>query len=634
MNYMKMNMLKYLVLFCGLLFSFSCTNKQQSHAENLQQQYADGLKIIYDKDNASSPEAQLHYFQTTMVQEANSEDKMMMAKLMQGFTYIKLGHEDSAISILQPLSDQAKLINQPAFSTEVLKNLALAYLRLGERTNCIMGHSEGSCIFPIKDSGVYRETAPTEKGIKLYEDLLKMNAEDVESRWLLNIAYMTIGEYPGKVPSSYLIPGLDTDTSSYKVKPFQDIAGNLKLNATRNMAGGTIVDDFNNDGLLDIINSAWGLEESMHYYKNNGDNTFTDVSKLSGLDKIKGGLNIIQADYNNDGYTDILVLRGAWGGEFGKQPNTLLKNMGNGTFKDVTIESGILSFHPTQTATWADFNNDGWLDLFIGNETSSPDHPHASELYLSNKDGTFTNVANEAKCAGLGYVKGVTSGDYNNDGYPDIFISGLDDLKFLLKNKGLKSRVPQFENATHEAGFDKDTTNTFPTWFWDYDNDGWQDIFVCGYLFNGSLAKIAGAEALHKPLDNVSKMYLYKNNHDGTFSNVSKDVGLDHTVMAMGSNFGDVDNDGWLDMYLGTGNPDYRSLVPNKMFKNIDGKKFADVTGSARVGNLQKGHAVAFADIDNDGDEDIFTETGGAYVGDGYFNSFYLNPGRTQIING
>jgi hypothetical protein len=98
----------------------------------------------------------------------------------------------------------------------------------------------------------------------------------------------------------------------------------------------------------------------------------------------------------------------------------------------------------------------------------------------------------------------------------------------------------------------------------------------------------------------------------------------------MGANFGDIDNDGWLDMYLGTGNPDFRSLVPNRMFKNIGGKKFADVTSSARVGNLQKGHGVAFADLDNDGDQDIFIETGGAFKGDVYYNSLYVNPGQNN----
>jgi len=127
-----------------------------------------------------------------------------------------------------------------------------------------------------------------------------------------------------------------------------------------------------------------------------------------------------------------------------------------------------------------------------------------------------------------------------------------------------------------------------------------------------------------------SKMYLYLNNHNCTFTDVSKVSGLSKTVFAMGSNFGDIDNDGFLDMYLGTGNPDYKSLTPNKLFRNMGTGTFADVTVSGRVGNLQKGHGVALNDLDNDGDTDIFIEVGGAFVGDAFNNSLYLNPGQNN----
>jgi len=126
----------------------------------------------------------------------------------------------------------------------------------------------------------------------------------------------------------------------------------------------------------------------------------------------------------------------------------------------------------------------------------------------------------------------------------------------------------------------------------------------------------------------AGKPYLYHNNGDGTFTNVTAKMNLNKTAFAMGANFGDIDNDGWLDMYLGTGNPNYMSLVPNKMFKNLGGQKFADVTVSSRTGNLQKGHGVAFADLDNDGDQDIYAEMGGAFRGDAYPNAFYMNPGQ------
>src|SRR5690606_22158464 len=183
-----------------------------------------------------------------------------------------------------------------------------------------------------------------------------------------------------------------------------------------------------------------------------------------------------------------------------------------------------------------------------------------------------------AQCAIIGFVKGVTSGDYNNDGWQDIFISTSNGKRILLKNEGIINGEVRFKNVTQEAGLDQQYGDTFPTWFWDYNNDGWLDIFTCDYTYEKPLAHYAAAEKLNVPAGNPGKMLLYKNNQDGTFTDVSSDVGLSAFVFAMGSNFGDFDNDGYLDMYLGTGNPQYQSLIPNKMFKNIGGKKFADVT--------------------------------------------------------
>jgi hypothetical protein len=590
--------------------------------------YKEGLINHYDKNNQFTPKAELDFYDSVL-NSVPSQNVMLGALLFKSTTFLKVGQEKDAVTVLESLlQTDVGEVNNEMFHHKVKEDLALAYLRMGERNNCINNHSSASCIFPITGTGVYVDPYASQKSIELYQGLLQYDSSDLTSRWLLNIAYMTVGEYPSKVPSQWLIPGLDTDTSSYKLKPFQEMAGDLQINGSRNMAGGSIVDDFDNDGYLDIITSCWGLDDAMHFYKNNADGTFTDVTKRAGLSEIKGGLNMIQADYNNDGFTDILLLRGAWFGERGLQPNTLLKNNGDGTFTDVTIESGLLSFHPTQAATWADFNNDGWLDLFIGNETQSLKHPHFAQLYINNQDGTFTDVAQQSFGTITNFTKGAVAGDYNNDGWPDIFVSNFDGRRILLKNNGVKSKIPQFTDVTHEAGLDQDKAPTFPTWFWDYDNDGWPDIFLCGFDNSHPLAVTAASEALGRPMEGHSTMYLYRNNHDGTFTNVAKTMGLDRAVFAMGSNFGDVDNDGWLDMYLGTGNPDFKSLIPNKMFKNVSGQRFADVTSSARVGNLQKGHGVSIADINNDGNQDIFVKMGGAYPGDGYFNSFYVNPGQ------
>ncbi|MDO3626693.1 CRTAC1 family protein [Mucilaginibacter sp. BT774] len=543
---------------------------------------------------------------------------------------LKEGQEQKAVDIYE------NLINRMDFSAvnDMLPDMGIAYMRLGERSNCMLNHTGSSCIFPIKDEGVHRIKTGSTKAIQVYESILKSDPDDLSSRWLLNVAFMTLGTYPKAVPKEFLIPNLDADTG-YKVKPFTDMAADLGLDVF-GRAGGVIVDDFNNDGYLDIVTSGWDISDPMHYFQNNKDGTFTNVTEQSGLKGITGGLNIQQVDYNNDGNLDIFVLRGAWNTQgFGNQPPSLLRNNGDGTFTDVTIPSGLLYFHPTQAATWADFNNDGYLDVFIGTEDSGGGDAggtHTCMLYINNGDGTFTNVTDNAHCNLTAFVKGVTSADYNNDGWPDIFISTLNGYKYLLKNKCKSGKAVEFEDVSIAAGLDKNREPTFTTWFFDYDNDGWPDIMVGGYngKANVPLGYYAAAEGLGRPIPKMGNPFLFHNNHDGTFTEVTNEVGLNKVVFNMGANFGDIDNDGYPDMYFGTGNPDFRSLVPNKLFKNIDGKRFADVTTSSRMGNLQKGHGVAFADFRNVGIQDVFIEMGGAYKGDSYNSSLYVNPGQSN----
>lgn len=619
--------LKYCTYACmclALYFCQSCGLSSNSN-DKMVKYLADTYDKFYVKENTFCPEAEFLFFNSLSAKHPDANMRMR-ASFFKANGFLKLGQEQEATLAFEKILQVANAEHK--HYSDVLKGYAIAYLRMGERQNCISNHSSESCIMPIKDAGVHQNKTGSSKAIEIYQQLLKEDNKDYESRWLLNIAYMTLGEYPSKVPPQWLIPNLDKDNSEYAIKPFTDIAPNLGLNK-RNMAGGVIVDDFNNDGYLDIITSDWGLKGAMHYFRNDTKGSFTDCSVISDLGRFKGGLNMVQADYNNDGFLDILVLRGAWMGKFGKQANSLLRNNGDNTFTDVTVESGLFSEHPTQAAVWRDFNNDGWLDLFIGNENDGVDEYNPCELFISKKDGTFIEMASTAKCQVLDFVKGVSAADYDNDGLQDIVLSGLQGRRTLLRNTGLQNGIPQFENVTERAGLADVRVSTFPTWFWDYDNDGWQDIFVCGYEFDRSIAYSAATEALGIP-NEAGKMYLYHNNHDGTFKNVSEEAGLDKSVFTMGANFGDIDNDGYLDMYLGTGNPDYKSLVPNRLFRNMGNGKFADVTVSGRVGNLQKGHGVAITDLDNDGDNDIFIEVGGAYIGDAYNNSLYLNPGQND----
>jgi hypothetical protein len=231
-------------------------------------------------------------------------------------------------------------------------------------------------------------------------------------------------------------------------------------------------------------------------------------------------------------------------------------------------------------------------------------------------------------------VKGAAWGDYDNDGKLDLYVSYADRPNRLFRNLGPdRSGTWQFRDATATAGV-AGPTFSFATWFFDYNNDGWLDLFVAdltAYQFSSprNAAKAVVEDYLGLPVQRDIKS-LFRNNRDGTFTDVTAQAGLKKVYYAMGSNFGDFDNDGYQDFYLGTGNPDYRTIVPNRMLRNHDGKSFQDVTTSAGVGHLQKGHGVAVGDIDNDGDQDIYIVIGGAFPGDTAHNSLFLNPGNSD----
>jgi hypothetical protein len=125
-------------------------------------------------------------------------------------------------------------------------------------------------------------------------------------------------------------------------------------------------------------------------------------------------------------------------------------------------------------------------------------------------------------------------------------------------------------------------------------------------------------------------MKLYRNTGNGKFADVTQEMGLDRSVAAMGGNFGDLDNDGFLDFYLGTGAPTYTALMPNLLYRNQSGRSFVEISSSSGTGHLQKGHGVSFADLDNDGDEDIFENLGGAVPGDKYNSVLFANPGQAN----
>jgi hypothetical protein len=582
----------------------------------------------------NKPRERIPYYEALLTKNLSLRDQMIV-RMELGNEQTRAGRPNQAVDTLEALVKlmDANLDKVPKqIQAQIHQELALAYLRMGEQENCVGMHNPLSCILPLHGGAVHQKRAGAEGAVHEYTKVLELNPDSYLARWLLNIGYMQLGRYPEDVPKQWLAPP-ERFESEYNIGNFPDVAGIAGIHAME-LSGGTIVEDFDGDGLLDVMISSSGPLDPMHFFHNNGDGTFTDRTKEAGLADELGGLNMVLTDYNNDGHPDVLVLRGAWWGKFGEYPLSLLRNNGNGTFDDVTEEAGLMTAHPGQAAAWADYDGDGWLDLFVGHE-SKPDDVHPSQLFHNNHDGTFTLVkapgaAPDKLGVNLGFVKGVAWGDYNNDGRPDLYVSAMFGRSFLFRNDGPRDREhPKagdwtFTDVTEQAGLGG-KRYTFPTWFFDYDNDGWLDIFAGGY--STTSMEDVGLFEFNKP-NKASVSHLFHNNHDGTFKDVPHAAGLDRSITNMAGNFGDLDNDGWLDVYLGVGDSSFECLLAKPMFRNDRGAHFQDVTTSGGFGNLQKGHGIAFADIENNGNEDVFEELGGAFQGDRFMPVLYKNPGH------
>ncbi len=482
-------------------------------------------------------------------------------------------------------------------------------LRRGEVENCVECACQGSCIFPLRPTAFHGEREGSSEAIKYFSEYLEHQPKDMGVRWLLNVAYMTLGQYPEGVPAAYRIP-LDPFRSEFDIGRFVDRAPALGLNRLHR-AGGAIMDDFDNDGLLDLVETSMDPAEPMAFYRNRGDGTFENRAKEAGLESQLGGLQCMQTDYNNDGWLDVFVCRGAW---TAPQRPSLLRNNKDGTFTDATREAGLLQPIDSQVAVWADYDNDGFLDLFLGGETVP------SRLYHNKGDGTFEEVAARAGVTNPGNgCKGANWGDFDGDGYPDLFVCKNNGPPHLYRNNGDGT----FTDYAIRTGITEPRCG-FSCWFWDYDNDGWLDLFATS--FESQLSEIIKNQ-LGMPHDGLT-CYLYRNRGGKSFVDVSKQVGLNLVLAPMGSNFADFDGDGFLDFYLGTGSPNYSMLVPNRMFKNVEGRRFADITVSSGTGHLQKGHGVACGDWDRNGSIDLFVQMGGAVPGDRSRSLFFQNPSK------
>ncbi|MCC6535908.1 MAG: VCBS repeat-containing protein [Bryobacterales bacterium] len=475
---------------------------------------------------------------------------------------------------------------------EILRELGASYFRLGH----------------------YAEAART------YYQALETKNNRVD-QWLLAACLKEWKEAGIQVPPALAFPAAAPviSTAAREGIRFEDMAPELGLN--RRDGNGTIAfGDYDGDGRLDVFLAGSG--EFLAVYRNEGAR-FRDVTAEVGLARQPSGYSLNLVDYDNDARLDLYLTLNGWSGPM---PNRLFRNTG-GKFVDVTAASGAGDAGSGFVSAWADFDADGLLDFAVANgvlkDGSTP------RVYRNLGHGKFADVtvaAGIVEPPTYGAI-GLAVGDYDRDGDPDLFINGLGDApNRLYRNEG----GLRFRDVTRTAGLAAQPAhNGFVAFFVDADNDTWPDLLVT------SLAPWAAVlDGLIQPSapPHADSTRLFRNRRDGTFEDVTLAAGLAAPMGVMGSGVADLDNDGWIDFYFGTGDPQLSRLEPNRLFRNEGGGRFADVTSLtefARPG--RKGHGVAFAELDGDGDLDMYAQLGGHYPGDHAANAFYRNLAGNRL---
>lgn len=364
---------------------------------------------------------------------------------------------------------------------------------------------------------------------------------------------------------------------------FTDVAPSLGVNDP-GAAQGVVFLDVNNDGFLDIF-LANNNNQSKLWINNNG-TSFTESSATWGVNFTSPTRGISAADFNNDGFIDVMI--GNW-----QTPIMLFKNTGT-SFIDFSTNAGVAFMSYGGSINWIDYNKDGKIDAVFANDGMPPRYNY---LFRNDNLTSFTNVAYTAGLVDSSSTLTLSAADYNNDGYPDLFLGtqsnpGFPTTAILYKNNGNGT----FTDKTTESGI---LTNYY-TWgseWGDFNNDGFMDLFLAGTTgFN----------------------QLYKNNGNGTFTDVTISMGFELINSAYSCGWADIDNDGDLDLYVARGQNN-----EDKMYRN-DGTIFTDISSQCGMGDLLHSSCVSWGDYNNDGFLDLYLNNNGSA------NRLYKNSGNSN----
>lgn len=510
---------------------------------------------------------------------------------------------------------RTKIANLPSTqqslrSKELKWLLGQAHLRRAMSTVCSNSNNQSSCDYPL--SNWDRKTNDDlRKAQKLLRELHSDNFRRKASEWLLNLIDQALST--------------SSETPNQPVPPdavrLDDVAPELGMNSY-GRAGSVVIEDFNDDHQLDVLVTSMGVSDGeVKLYENEGNGSFINVSDTVNLTRQIGGLNLTHADYNNDGFQDLYILRGS-GLRRVKFPNSLLKNINGEKFSDVTEKAGLRLDINSTTASWRDYNNDGLLDLFVGAEDSEKRYGKNTFLFKNNGDGTFTEVSDVVGITSAGEIKGSTWGDINNDGLMDLYLSIRGNENKLYVNQGYHFLTGYHfqEQAVKRKVADPEVS--FATWFWDYNNDGNQDLFVYGSNVASSNVAKMESSLLNNLESEAGMPIIYENRGDGFFKNVSEELNLPKVPNVMGANYGDINNDGRLDLLLGTGSPPPSGLAYNRLFLN-ERKTFREVSKQSGFSSLLKGHGIGIGDLNYDGKKEIYQSLGGVHANDRRANALF-----------